>query len=169
MAAFVNICGPVVADTAYVKNALVARDVGATLPEITPMTADVQAMGTLSLPIWQLLENMEYAITKIGTDMGLRAMIVPEPMDLELRFVHTVTDATGSTKNVGCKAFIRGIPNKIPGIGVEIGSASENECTYTVTRYQLMVDGTEMWCIDRMAGICRIAGKDYAAALNNLL
>lgn len=169
MAAFVNICGPIIANTAYVENKLVARDVSATLPEVTPMTVDVQAMGTLSLPIWQLLENMEYSITKIGADMGLRSMIKPEPLSLELRFVQTVTGADGSAKNAGCKAFLKGIPNKIPGVGVEIGSASENECTYTVTRYQLMVDGSEMFLIDRLAGICRIAGKDYAAELNNLL
>lgn len=169
MAGFVNICGPVVADTAYVNNQLVARDVSSTLPEVTPTTVDVQAMGTLSLPVWQLLDNLEFAITKIGVDMGLRSMIKPEPMNIELRWVQTVTDATGSSKNVGCKAFLRGIPNKIPGIGVEIGSTSENECTYTLTRYQLMVDGSEMLCIDRLAGILRIAGKDYASALSALL
>ena len=57
MSAFMNICGPVVANTAYVENALVARDVAVTLPEVTPTAVDVQAMGTLSLPVWQLLEN----------------------------------------------------------------------------------------------------------------
>lgn len=169
MAAFVNICGPIVANTAYVENKLVARDVAATLPEVTPTTVDVQAMGTLSLPIWQLLENLEYSITKIGVDMGLRSMIKPEPLALELRFVSTVTDANGNTKNVGAKAFLKGIPNKIPGIGVEIGSASENECTYTITRYQLVVDGSEYLLIDRLAGILRIAGKEYTSDLNNLL
>ena len=49
---FVNICGPVVADTIYSDGKLVARDVSVTLPEITPMTADLQAMGTFSIPIW---------------------------------------------------------------------------------------------------------------------
>lgn len=62
-----------VANTAYVDNTLVARDVAITLPEVTPQTSDTQAMGTLSLPIWQLLENMELAITKIGLDLGLRS------------------------------------------------------------------------------------------------
>ena len=169
MATFINICGPVVANTAYVENQLVARDVSATLPEVTPTTVDVQAMGTLSLPVWQLLENMEAAITKIGVDMGLRAMIKPEPLALELRWVHTVTDANGATKNVGCKAFLRGIPNKIPEIGVTIGEASESECTFTLTRYQLMVDGIEMFLVDRLAGKLRIAGKDYTGELTSML
>ena len=169
MAAFVNISGPIVANTAYVNNSLVARDVAATLPEVTPTTIDVQAMGTWSLPIWQLVEDMQFTITKIGVDMGLRSMLRPEPLNLELRFVQTVTDANGNTKNVGCKAFLKGIPASIPGIGVEIGSASENECTYSITRYQLMVDGAEHLLIDRLAGIMRIAGTDYAAGLVSLL
>ena len=83
--------------------------------------------------------------------------------------IQTVTDANGVTKNVGAKAFIKGIPASIPGIGVEIGTASENECTYSVTRYQLVVDGVEMFLIDRLAGVLRIGGKDYASQLANLL
>lgn len=159
---FVNICGPVIGTTAYSEGKPVARDTAITLPEVTPVTADLAAMGTLSLPIWQLLENMETTITKIGADMGLRSLIKPDMKPLEFRWVQTVTDANGNTKNVGCKAFIKGIPNKIPGIGITTGEASENECTIATTRYNLFVDGVEMFLIDRLAGIVRIAGKNYA-------
>ena len=169
MAGFMNINGPVVANTVYVDNTLVARDVAMTLPEVTPQTADVQALGTLSLPIWQLLDNMELAITKIGADNGLRSMIKPEPLALEARWAQTMTDANSVTKEVGCKAFMRGIPSKIPGLGVTPGEASESECTFTLTRYQLMVDGAEMFLIDRLAGIVRINGKSYTDSLDNLL
>ncbi|MBO5953356.1 MAG: phage major tail tube protein [Oscillospiraceae bacterium] len=162
MSKFVNICGPVIGTTAYSEGVLVARDTAITLPEVTPLTADLQAMGTFSIPIWQLIENMETAITKIGADMGLRSLIKPDMKPLEFRWAQTVTDANGVTKNVGCKAFIKGIPNKIPGIGVTVGEASENECTIATTRYNLFVDGQEMWLIDRMAGIVRIAGKNYS-------
>ena len=166
---FIPISGPVVADTAYCENKLVARDVSVTLPEVTPVTADLPAMGTMSLPIWSLLENMETALTKIGTDMGLAQLIKPDMKPLEFRWAQTVTDANGVTKNVGCKAFIKGIPNKIPSIGVEIGSATENEVTIMTTRYGLFVDGKEMWLIDRLSGICRINGTDYAKGINSLL
>lgn len=169
MPKFMPIYGPVVADTFYVNDTLAARDVAITLPEIAPVTASVQAMGTMDLPIWQNIENMELAITKIGIDVGMRKMIKPTPLSMEARWVQTVTDANGATRNVGCKAFIKGIPNKIPGIGVALGEASENECTSTVTRYQLVVDGQEMLLIDRLAGIIRIDGTDYASSLNSLL
>lgn len=168
-ATFVPICGPVVGATVYINNVLSARDSAVTLPEVTPMTADVQASGTMTVPIWQLLENMELAITKIGQDMGLRRMLTPGVQSVEVRFVQDVTDANGDTKQVGCKAFIRGIASKIPGIGIEVGSASENECTWNCTRYQLYVDGEEMFLIDRLAGRVRIAGIDYSSGVNSML
>ena len=159
---FVNICGPVVGTTAYRGGKLVGRDVAITLPEVTPVTSDLQAMGTFSMPIWALIEHMEAAITKIGVDEGLTALITPDMDQIEFRWVQTVTDANGRTRNVGCKAFIKGVPNKIPGVGLEVGSASEGETTIAVTRYALFVDGAEMWLIDRLAGIVRINGNNYA-------
>lgn len=166
---FVPISGPVVADTSYIDNKLVARDTGVTLPEVTPTLVDVAAMGTMSIPIWSLLENMESSITKIGVDNGLRDAIKPDMKPIEHRWVQTVTDANGNTKNVGCKAFLRGIPTKIPGIGLTVGEPSENEITFSVTRYSLFVDGAEMFLIDRLAGICRIGGKDYAKDIASML
>lgn len=162
MSKFVPVCGPIVANTFYSNNKLVARDVAMTLPEVAPLTADLSVMGTYTMPIWQLIDNMEMAITKIGHDLGLRSMLTPESKPMEARWVQTVTDANGKTKNVSCKAFMRGIPNKLPEIGQEVGSASEHECTMTLSRYQLYVDGVEMWLIDRFAGVVRIAGKDVS-------
>ena len=126
------------------------------------MTADLQAMGTFSLPIWQLLEHMETAVTKIGIDEGFRAMIKPDMKPFECRWVQTLTDANGHTRNVGCKAFIKGVPSKIPGIELGVGETSENEVTIATSRYVLNVDGKEMVYVDRFAGIVRIDGKDYA-------
>ena len=164
MAKFVPICGPFSADTVYDGGKLVARDVAVTLPEVAAATFDVQAMGTMTLPDWSRIENMEAAITRIGVDKGLATMSKPGAKDLEFRGVQPVTDANGNTKNVGVKAFIKGFSNKIPGIGATVGEVSENELTYAVSRYQLFVDNQEMWCIDRLAGICRIDGVNYASS-----
>ena len=56
-----SICVPVLGTTAYSNNTLVGRNVNITLPEVTPQTIDMQAMGTMSLPIWHLLEDLEFA------------------------------------------------------------------------------------------------------------
>lgn len=165
---FVPICGPFSADTVYCNGVLQARDVGVTLPEVAAVTYEIQAMGTMTKPDWSRIENMETAITRIGVDKGLASMSKPGKKELEFRGVQQVTDVNGNTKSVGVKAFITGESTKIPGIGVAIGDPSENELTYATSRYQLFVDGEEMWCIDRYAGICRIGGTDYAN-YNNLL
>ena len=166
---FVPICGPFVADTVYDDGKLVARDVGVTLPEVAAVTYEIQAMGPMTMPDWSRLEHMETAITKIGVDKGLASMAKPGAKNLEFRGVQTVTDANGNVRNVGVKAFIKGYSNKIPGVGVAVGDPSESELLYATSRYQLFVDGEEMWCIDRLAGICRIAGTDYAGNLNSML
>lgn len=162
MGAFVPINGPILADTVYIDGTLVARDVSITLPEVAPMTADLSVMGTFSLPIWQLVEHMEASITKIGMDKGLSSALTPDMKPLEVRWVQTVTDANGNTKNVGCKCFLRGVPANLPEIGLEIGSPSEHEVRIALTRYNLFIDGQEAWLVDRMAGIIRIAGKEYS-------
>lgn len=167
--AFINICGPVEANTVYADKELVAKDTSVTLPEVAPMTADIEAMGTMSIPMWNRLEDMETSITKIGIDKGLGKMIRAEKVAIEVRFVQKVTLADGTIKDVGCKAFLTLLPKVIPGIELAVGEASENEVTSTTLRYQLYADGEEMWCIDRLAGICRIGGKDYGAAIQKYL
>ena len=169
MAGFVPISGPVIANRHYVENVLSAENVGISLPEVVPMTADLSAMGTLTMPIWQLLENMEAVITRIGLDKGLRKALTPEMKNHEIRWAQPLTDINGNIKNVGCKAFLKAIPVNLPGLEQEVGSPIENETRLTVVRYNLFVDGEEMWLIDRLAGICRINGKDYMSNINSML
>ena len=49
--AWIDLNGPVLADTVYDAGKLVAKDVTITLPAINLLTADFKAMGTLTLPI----------------------------------------------------------------------------------------------------------------------
>lgn len=166
--AFVPKTGPVIGATIRIDNALVADEVTVTLPEIAAMTADIQAMGTMSLPIWPLIENMEMTVNKVGVDLGFRKAISPGVVTLEVRFAQSQVDANGNVKYVNCKAFCKGSTLTVPGIGIEVGSASENEVTYAVTRYQLFVDGAETILADRLAGKLKIGGKDLTSGLAEL-
>lgn len=159
---FVPICGPVSADTIYCDGKLVGRDCGVDLPEITAATYEIQAMGAMTIPDWSRVEDMETVIRKIGIDVNSAIMSQPGDKRIEIRGVHTVVNADGSEKTVGFKAFIGGYSKKIPGVSLAVGESSEGEHSYATRRYQLFVDGREMWCIDRLAGICRINGVDYA-------
>lgn len=84
--------------------------------------------------------------------------------------MQNVVKADGSTSPEGCKAFVRTFPpTALPGIGAEIGSASENELTYTANRVQIFVGGYEYLLVDRLSQILRIDGKDYMSDINKLL
>ena len=107
MGKWLDIKGPVVADTVYADGVLVAKDVAFTLSGIEFLTADVNSMRTL--------------------------------------------------------------PSNIPEISVEVGSATEAEITYNITRQQIYANGVEYMCVDRLSQILRINGKDYMAEINSLL
>lgn len=169
MATWVDQKNAIVADAVYCDNVLAAKNVSVTLPEITFTTAEISAMGTVELPLVGLIDAMEASITKVGADLGLISMLTPEKHNYEIRYVQNSIGATGNATPEGCKAFLTAIPKSIPGIGVEVGSASENELTLAVTRYQLYVNGEELLCIDKLNSICRIKGKDYFADIAQYL
>lgn len=169
MGKWLDIKGPVVADTVYADKQLVAKDVAFTLPGIEFVTADVQAMGNMTVPLVGLLENMELAITKVGIDIGLSRMNRLEKQNFEFRWVQNVVNSDGSTSVEGCKAFLRTVPGNLPEIGVEVGSATEAENTYNVTRMQIYAGGQEILLVDRLSQILRVNGKDYMKNISNLL
>lgn len=169
MAKWLDLKGPVVADTVYADGELVAKDVAFTLPGIEFMTADVQAMGNLSVPLVGLLEHMELSLTKVGVDMGLSRMNRLEKQNFEFRWVQNVTKVDGSTATEGCKAFVRTMAGNLPELGVEIGSNTEAEKTFGVTRIQIFANGEELLCVDRLSQILKVHGKDYMSEINNLI
>lgn len=161
--------GPVVGSTTYVNNKLVERDYGFTLPNVAFLQVAINVHGEMNVPVPQLLEDMEHALTKIGADEGFAALSVGEPVDIEHRWVYLKIKPDGSTRNVGCKAFLHCLPRGIPELGITPGEISETEATFTVLRYRLVADGVELFSIDRVANVCKINGKDYAVDTEAML
>lgn len=163
--------GPINADTTFIDGVLVARNTTIKLPEVTHVTANIQAaLGEHEIPLYGLVESMESTIQKIGADEGLAKMLTMEPKTFEHRWVQQATKSDSSSAIEGCKAFIRGIPKiAIPSIEVNPGDSVELDIPLSVSRYQLFVDGKEICLIDKLSGICRIHGKDYAEEVNALL
>ena len=159
---WLDLKGPILADTVYINGVLVAKDVTITLPAVTHVSYDSKAMGTYTAPMTGQIEGMEAAISKIGIDKGLRSMVQLESKTLEVRWAQDVKQADGSTKTEGCKAFLRCVSKGIPGLNVDPGNASENEIALAVSRYQLFVAGNEYWLIDQLNTIMRVGGVDYA-------
>lgn len=169
MSNWLDMKGPVVADTVYADNKLVAKDTTFTLPGIEFITADLQAMGNMTVPLIGLMNNLELSISKIGMDAGLSRMNRLEKQNFEFRWVQNVVKSDGSMAVEGCKAFVRTMPGSFPEMGVEVGNATEHENTYNVTRMQIYANGEEVVCVDRLSQILRINGKDYMKNIVNLL
>lgn len=170
MGKYVTKRGAIEASTSYCDNKLVACDATFTLPEITFATADIQAMGTMSLPLLGLIEDMETSITKVGIDKNMTKLSTPGVHNIEHRWVQDVIQSDGSVKQEGCKVFLRVLPKTLaPGAGLEIGSPSENDLTFAVTRMKLVVAGEEILLVDRLAHILKVNGKDYYKKFNKYL
>ena len=167
----IDIRGPVNADTAYHKGKLVARNVTLTLPEVTYVTGTINtALGEAEIPLYGLVEAMEATIQKIGVDQGLASICALGNEELEFRWAQQVTTASGAIKTEGCKAFLKFIPKvAMPSIEVTPGESMELDVPGSVLRYRLVVDGKEILLVDKIAGICKVNGKDYASRLKSLL
>lgn len=166
---FKDIPTATVASTLYTGGKLVARNVTATLPEISMTSAETKAGGTVEVPVTGQVEAMEASFTLPGVDDGFREMSKLESQDIELRWVQDKLSNDGKVAPVGYKAFLRGYPKTIPGASVEVGSAPENEMTIGVTRYQLFADGEEVLCIDQLNDIFKVGATDYAKGIASLL
>ena len=166
----IDINGPINATTSYFEGTLVGRNVKISLPEITHKLATIMtALGETEIPLYGLIDAMEATIQKIGADYGLAKICELKNKSVEFRWVQQQTKTDGTIKNVGCKAFLRLIPKVVPGIEVNPGDSVELDIPCSCTRYQLFVDGKELWLVDKLAGICRINGKDTASSINSLL
>lgn len=159
----------IVADTVYSDGSLAARNATCTLPEISMVTAEIRAGGTIEAPVTGQVEAMEATITTGAPDSGFTALSQPGSHEVEVRWVQDSLGTDGTMRQVGCKAFMRAYAKTIPGISLEVGSASENEVTLGVTRFQLVVDGEEQILVDQLNGIFKVGGIDYAAGIAALL
>lgn len=160
--------GAVLATKVLCDNIVVAEDVNLSLPDITFMTAEVNGLGKINIPTC-LTEAMQSTVTSVGMDKGFFNMLGLNSKTFEYRFVANNLETSGDTGVKGYKAFLRGIPSNIPGGAVEPGSSWSGDVTFEVTRYQLYADGVEKILIDKLKGVCKINGKDYAKEIQSLL
>lgn len=164
-----DLAGGVIATTIYSDGSLVGRNLNATLPEISNVTAELKAGGTIEAPVTGQVEAMEMTVTAPAADADLGKLSSPGSHSVECRWVQDSMGNDGSMRQVGYKAFVRCYAKTIPGVSLEVGSVPENECTLGVTRYQLFADGAEVLLIDQLNGIYRVNGTDYAGAVEALL
>ena len=160
--------GAVLATKVLCNNITVAEDVTLSLPDITFVTVEQNGLGKISIPTC-LTEAMQSTVTSVGMDKGCFNMLGLSSKTFEYRFVKNLLETSGDTGVKGYKAFLRGIPSNIPGGAVEPGSSWSGDVTFEITRYQLYADGVEKILIDKLKGVCKINGVDYAKDIQSLL
>lgn len=160
--------GAVLATKVLCNNITVAEDVTLSLPDITFVTVEQNGLGKISIPTC-LTEAMQSTVTSVGMDKGFFNMLGLSSKTFEYRFVKNLLETSGDTGVKGYKAFLRGIPSNIPGGAVEPGSSWSGDVTFEITRYQLYADGVEKILIDKLKGVCKINGVDYAKDIQSLL
>ena len=107
---WLDLKGPILADTVYVAGNLVAKDVTIALPAVNLVTADFKAMGTLHgcrssarSRLWRRPSPRSAPTSACA----LWPRQADEQRRIEFRWVQDVKQADGSTKTEGCKAFLR--------------------------------------------------------------
>ena len=157
MANFINKTSVVEAATIYQDSTLVGNDYTVSLPDVVPVTADVGGlMGTMNIPLLNTLESMELTITKVGIDKNAARMCTPGKKNFLIKWVQDQVDSAGDVTPIGCKVNVSCLPKAyMPTADIEVGSASEFDCTYEVFIYELIVDGTVVFQVNRMTGVLK--------------
>lgn len=157
--------------TVYLDGELIAENVSVSLPAVSFAEVDVQAgAGPITVPLQALPQNLEASVTFHGETAGFAKALNSAGKQLEIRWAVSQLQPDQSSDIVGYKAFLQGIPRTVPALSLSPGeAASENEVTWTITRYQLVKDGENVLSIDKLAGKVEIDGTDQAAELQNLL
>lgn len=161
--------GAVVGSSVYIDDRLVAENVTFTPPTVGFASSEVQALGTVSLPVYPLPEALEASVDFVGTDRGFMEALKPQMMELQFRWAAEFQGTDGSKRLAGHKLFLRGCPSSIPGPGVAMGEAGTNQVTFQCVYAALFIDGEEAYSIDKITGPVRIGGVDVTAELQSLL
>lgn len=166
--ATIDLNGPILATKVLCGNETIAEDVTLSLPNGALQTVDFDALGTLTVPIPRT-DNLEATINTVGLDKGLFKLLGPESHQYEFRMAQNVVKRDGSQKTIGIKAFITGSSPSLLGGDTEVGSISNGSISINATRYRLVIDGEEVMLIDKLKGILKVNGKDYAEDIRRLV
>jgi P2 family phage contractile tail tube protein len=169
MSKALDLSGPVLGESTFSDNKLIARDLAIKLPEVTLLTSEYNVGGKMETPIPGQTENMESSITYIGLDYGITDLIRLGKLNIEHRFVINALDGNGNEKKIGGKAFLGLVAKGIPPFEITVGERLESEISYTALRYRLILDGKEVLNVDKIARKLVVGGVDYYQSIDSYL
>lgn len=153
----------------FLNGKKISEDAQVTLPNIQPMTVDLQALGNLSYPLVGLLQDAEFSINQTGITKHYGEVNVFDKVSFEFRWVDIHVDDQGNEKHYGKKAFLVGRMKSSGAPQLQIGNETSLEGTYAMISYKLVDDGKTVIDIDRFAKKIIINGKNYYDDIGKLL
>jgi len=162
-----------VVDHRLVNNGIVTEDItSVTLPAIEHPTVNIGAAGMtgdVDMPNTSRVSAMELAISH-NNGNHCHALSTPGKHVIELRIARQAYDVpNGEIGHEGVKYRFVCVHKKTEKGSVETGNPLGSTCTYSVLRYEEVMNGYTTVLIDVMAGIMRFNGADYTNSIESLL
>lgn len=150
----------------------IARDCKIELPDLSPLTAEIQAAGKMKVADPVQYEDITVKITIPGhsDDIAELTPAIDEELRLEARWVNRYVDTKTRKKRVAShKVFMYGDITKFPGDKLEVGTVTENEYEMSLSFYCRMKNSKTVDLIDRYNLEVIVNGKNLYAPVNALL
>lgn len=166
----VNFGGPILGTSNYVNGVQTDRDVKFTLPTLTNVTAEIQAMGKHDVPLRGYFEATEYKGYFNRFDKVAASAFSPDGTEIRHNWVQDEIDANGNEHEVGYRAIIKGKSKTgFPAADIETSTVPEIEFTMSVHSMYLYRDGVELLAFDRFSQTYRVNGVDKYRSIESML
>lgn len=146
-----------------------ATDAVVTLPQISFPTNTSQSTGDLETPDQTRVNAMTATISvetsKMSNELsgeGMQSYVVKYAQEV-------IQPNSSEIRMVGFTAYLTGMVTSLPSPSVQVGQSGTSDISINVFKYRLIEGDKELWCVDKLAGIVRIAGKNSREELDNLL
>lgn len=145
-----------------------AIDATITLPNITFETSTVQMMGSVTMPDQSRLGDLSLSIT---VPQSRHSIVLSGKGLKEYRanWVQEVTEPSGAVRVVGGVCYMSGYVTQIPESAKNPGGEGTSDYTVSLVKYRVLMDGDELFNIDRTSGKLIINGEDYRSEVDALL
>lgn len=147
-----------------------AVDVQVTLPALEFESADVQFMGTLSVPDTTRLGNIQVTAALECDNPKTRRLVGPGLKRWRISWVQNIVWPNQTQTAVGFTVFAAGYVAAVPEGAKELGSASTADYTMNcVSISKKDSTGYQAYDVDRATGKLIVDGVDYRADVNKFL
>lgn len=146
-----------------------AIDCTITPPAISFETATIQMMGSLTMPDQSRLGDMQLSITVPSNNENSINLSGKGLKSYAARWAQEVTDPSGAIRVVGGVLYMSGYVTQVPESAKNPGGEGTADYNVSLVKYRTLIDGKEMYNIDRSAGKLVINGEDYRSEVDELL